>query len=171
MNFWGIPRFFFLGGGRGAEGDQSSLTELRRTTIELTASEVGSLQYYRTLRGIRLILWWNKQNTPALPPHSPGGKMTGSFLSLLQLFRVLQLSQSWSFLSLEVFSPRNHLLHLAIIDLKNHSECGNKETYCKTCTWKKLFSSVSRMVLSCLNLMENNTVRYQRTKLDTINDS
>ena len=49
--------FFFWEGGRGAEGDQSSLTELRRTTIELTASEVGSLQYYRTLRGIRLILW------------------------------------------------------------------------------------------------------------------
>ena len=73
-----------------------------------------------------------------------------------------KLSQSWSFLSLGVFSPRNHLLHLAVIDLKNHSECGNKETYCKTCTWKKLFSSVSRMVLSCLNLMENNTVRYQR---------
>ena len=73
-----------------------------------------------------------------------------------------KLSQSWSFLSLGVFSPRNHLLHLAVIDLKNHSECGNKETYCKTCTWKKLFSSVSRMVLSSLNLMENNTVRYQR---------
>ena len=37
-----------------------------------------------------------------------------------------KLSQSWSFLSLGVFSPRNHLLPLAVIDLKNHSECGNK---------------------------------------------
>ena len=34
----------------GAEEDQSSLTELRGATIELTANEVGSLQYYRPLR-------------------------------------------------------------------------------------------------------------------------
>ena len=37
-------------GGGGAEEDQSSLTELRGATIELTANEVGSLQYYRPLR-------------------------------------------------------------------------------------------------------------------------
>ena len=46
--FLGIP--WFSGGG-GAEEDQSSLTELRGATIELTANEVGSLQYYRPLRG------------------------------------------------------------------------------------------------------------------------
>ena len=45
--FLGIPWF----SGGGAEDDQSSLTELRGATIELTANEVGSLQYYRPLRG------------------------------------------------------------------------------------------------------------------------
>ena len=44
---------------------------------------------------------------------------------------------------------------------KNHIECGNRETYCKTCTCKEA-SSVSRMALSGLNLMENNTVRHDR---------
>ena len=39
----GIPWF----SGGGAEEDQSSLKELRGTTIELTANEVGSLQHYR----------------------------------------------------------------------------------------------------------------------------
>ena len=53
MNSWGSHGFQ----GGGAEEDQSSLTELRGATIELTANEVGSLQYYRTLRGIRQILW------------------------------------------------------------------------------------------------------------------
>ena len=37
----------------GAEGDQSSPTELRGATTELTANEVGSFQYYRILKGIR----------------------------------------------------------------------------------------------------------------------
>ena len=41
--FLGIPWF----SGEGAEEDQSSLTELRGATIELTANEVGSLQHYR----------------------------------------------------------------------------------------------------------------------------
>ena len=45
--FLGIP--WFSGGGE--KDDQSSLTELRGATRELTANEVGSLQYYRPLRG------------------------------------------------------------------------------------------------------------------------
>ena len=46
MNSWGFHDFQ----GGTAEEDQSSLTELRGATIELTANEVGSLQYYRPLR-------------------------------------------------------------------------------------------------------------------------
>ena len=77
--------------GGGAEEDQSSLTELRGATIELTANEVGSLQYYRTLRGdqVNFIVKQKEYSDP--PPHSPGGKMKGPFLSLLQLLRVCQI--------------------------------------------------------------------------------
>ena len=67
--FLGDPAVFFLGGGGGAEGDRSSLTELRRTTIELTASEVGSLQYYRTLRGdqVNFMVKQTEYSRPSAP--------------------------------------------------------------------------------------------------------
>ena len=68
--FLGDPAVFFWGGGGGgAEGDRSSLTELRRTTIELTASEVGSLQYYRTLRGdqVNFMVKQTEYSRPSAP--------------------------------------------------------------------------------------------------------
>ena len=86
MNFWGSQGFQ----GR-AKGDQSSLTELRGATIELTANEVGSLQYYRTLRGDQVYFMVKQKEYSDPPPHSLGGKLTGPFLSLLQLLRVCQI--------------------------------------------------------------------------------
>ena len=85
--FLGDPKVF----RGGAEGDQSSLTELRGATIELTANEVGSLQYYRTLRGDQVNFMVKQTEYSDPPPHSPEEKMTGPFLSLLQLFRVCHI--------------------------------------------------------------------------------
>ena len=51
---------------------------------------------------------------------------------------------------------------IGFIDRKNHIECGNKETYCKTCTCKEaVFFSIANGP-ERFNLMENNIVRYNR---------
>ena len=68
--FLGDPKVF----REGAEGDQSSLTELRGATIELTTNEVGSLQYYRTLREDQVNIIVKQKEYSGPPPHSPGGK-------------------------------------------------------------------------------------------------
>ena len=86
MNSWGSHGFQ----GGGAEEDQSSLTELRGATIELTANEVGSLQYYRPLRGDQVNFMVKQKEYSDPRPTPPGGKMTGPFLSLLQLLCVCQ---------------------------------------------------------------------------------
>ena len=86
MNSWGSHGFR----GGGAEEDQSSLTELRGATIELTANEVGSLQYYRPLRGDQVNFMVKQKEYSDPRPTPPRGKMTGPFLSLLQLLCVCQ---------------------------------------------------------------------------------
>ena len=77
-------------GEGGAEEDQSSLTELRGATIELTANEVGSLQYYRPLRGDQVNFVVKQKEYSDPHPTPPRGKMTGPFLSSLQLLCVCQ---------------------------------------------------------------------------------
>ena len=86
---WGRVGEFFAGGGRGAEGDQSSLTELRRTTIELTASEVGSLQYHRTLRGdqVNFMVKQTEYSRPSAPlPRRKNDRLLLKFTSTVPCF-------------------------------------------------------------------------------------
>ena len=88
--FLGDPAVFFWGGGGGgAEGDRSSLTELRRTTIELTASEVGSLQYYRTLRGdqVNFMVKQTEYSRPSAPlPRRKNDRLLLKFTSTVPCF-------------------------------------------------------------------------------------
>ena len=88
MNSWGSHGF--RGGGSGGGSVVSSLTELRGATIELTANEVGSLQYYRPLRGDQVNFMVKQKEYSDPRPTPPRGKMTGPFLSLLQLLCVCQ---------------------------------------------------------------------------------
>ena len=69
--FLGIPWF----SGGGTEEDQSSLTELRGATIELTANEVGSLQYYRPLRGDQVNFMVKQKEYSDPRPTPPRGKI------------------------------------------------------------------------------------------------